>query len=243
MVDILRRKWYVRDRVLIETARILDPQFDDAIVALSGAQLELLRNLMVYVNRESTFATAYYDRYYLAPTTGEWDSLQSIVADLEEKLMGNGVGGFYDAYVCVRDVKAVDSDGGTFTAFVWQTRDINDEQSDEADICTILNNQIVLAAGSYQCSIVCPALEVDLHQARLRNITDSITLVLGTSQRSSYGIRVVGRSLVAGRFVLGEEKTLEVQHQCSSTKSGSGYGEAAHIGDEIFTVARFWREA
>ncbi len=89
MTDALRRRWYFSGRVLIETARVLDPQFDGAVVALSGAQLEILRNLMMHVNRQSTFVSTYYDRYYLMPTASEWDSLQSIVADLEEKLMGN----------------------------------------------------------------------------------------------------------------------------------------------------------
>ena len=83
-----RRKTYYNKRVLINTERILDPQFDDSVLCLTGAQLELVRNLMQYLHRRSTFASEYEKGYYLAPTNDEWDDLQAIVADLEETIMG-----------------------------------------------------------------------------------------------------------------------------------------------------------
>lgn len=89
MVDELRRQGYVKSRVLVGTWRVLDPQFDDATVYITGAELEILRNLMAYANRESTFVSAYHGTYYLTPTVGEWDSLRAIVAHLEEILMGD----------------------------------------------------------------------------------------------------------------------------------------------------------
>lgn len=83
-----RRKAYYDKRVLIDTERILDPQFDDSVLCLTGAQLELIRNLMQYLHRRSTFASEYELGYYLAPTEQEWDNLQVIVADLEDTIMG-----------------------------------------------------------------------------------------------------------------------------------------------------------
>lgn len=88
MTDALRRKRYVESRVLIETGRVLSPQFLDATLYITGAELELLRNMMAYLNRESTFVSEYGDGYYLTPTVAEWDALQAIVAHLEEMLMG-----------------------------------------------------------------------------------------------------------------------------------------------------------
>ena len=84
-----RRHGYRDRRVLIETERILNPQFDDAVVSLSGAQVELLRNITAYLDRETTFVSTYGDGYYLSPTVSDWDSLNAIVANLQEKLMGN----------------------------------------------------------------------------------------------------------------------------------------------------------
>lgn len=88
MVDEWRKKTYYRPRVLIDTGRILDSPFEGTLLCVTGAQLELLRNLTQYLHRRSTFASEYDTGYYLAPTNAEWDSLQAIVADLEEELMG-----------------------------------------------------------------------------------------------------------------------------------------------------------
>jgi len=83
-----RRKQYYNPRVLIDTGQVLDPQFDDTWVCLTGAELEMLRNLTQYLHRRSTFVSEYKQAHYLAPTNEEWDTLQSLVSNLEEKLMG-----------------------------------------------------------------------------------------------------------------------------------------------------------
>jgi len=83
-----RRKTYYKPRVLIDTQRVLNPQFDDALLCITGSQLEMLRNLTQYLKRRSTFADNYQGDYYYAPTEVEWDDISAIVADLEETLMG-----------------------------------------------------------------------------------------------------------------------------------------------------------
>lgn len=88
MSEDWRRKSYYRPRVLLDTARILAPQFDDELLCITGPQIEMLRNLTQYLRRRSTFASEYHDNHYLAPTNAEWDTIQAIVADLEETLMG-----------------------------------------------------------------------------------------------------------------------------------------------------------
>jgi len=74
---------------MIETERILDPQFNDAVVFLTGAQIEMLRNVTQYLNRLDTYVSEQFLGYYLAPTVEDYDSILEIVADLEETLMGN----------------------------------------------------------------------------------------------------------------------------------------------------------
>lgn len=88
MSETWRRKQYYPKRVLIDTARVLDPQFSDSLVCITGAQFEMLRNLTQYLKRRSSFASDYAETHYLAPTNAEWDTIQAIVADLEETLMG-----------------------------------------------------------------------------------------------------------------------------------------------------------
>ena len=152
-----------------------------------------------------------------------------------------GGAGLYDAYVCVRDVKAQNTGGGTFAAGVWRTRDINEEQADASNICVIATNQLTLAAGTYRCSISCPGRLVTSHQARLYNVTDSALLVLGhTAFNSSYTNDL---AWIRGRFTVGAAKAIEVQHYGEVTRNNDGFGEQGDITDEIYTVAEFWREA
>ena len=83
------RHSYAYNRVLIDSARVLSPQFDDAVIYVTGAQLELLRNVTQYLNRLTTYASEIQPGYYLTPTIADFDDILEIVADLEETLMGN----------------------------------------------------------------------------------------------------------------------------------------------------------
>lgn len=89
MAEHTRRRRYQHDRVLIESDRILTPQFDDAVVYLSGAQLEMLRNVSQYLRNLTTYVSEYQPGYYLTPDASDYDDILEIVAELEEVLMGN----------------------------------------------------------------------------------------------------------------------------------------------------------
>jgi len=162
--------------------------------------------------------------------------------DREFLLSAAGAAGLYDAYVCVRDVKAQNVDGGDFTQGAWRTRVINNEQADAAGICTIAANRITLAAGTYRCLISCSAHRVDFHQARLYNTTTAALLLTGTSEVSEDSAYTTNRSFIAGRFTLAGAHVLEVQHRCSFTIAVTGFGQASDFGEEIYTIAEFWRE-
>lgn len=144
-----------------------------------------------------------------------------------------------DAYVCVRDKKAQNTHGGTFTLGAWRKRDINDEQADPRSICSIASNQITLSAGTYRCYISTPAYNVDSHQARLYDTTGVTVLLVGTAERETVD---TSRSVIAGRFTLPVESVLEIQHQSSATQADTGFGYRCNFTDEIYTVAEFWRE-
>ena len=88
MSESWRRKTYYPPRVLIDTERILDPQFSDGLLCITGAQIEMLRNLCQYLHRRSTFSQDADKMGYFCPDNDDWDTLQAIVADLEETLMG-----------------------------------------------------------------------------------------------------------------------------------------------------------
>lgn len=235
-----RRLRYDNRRVLIETERVLDPQFRSTLLTLTGAQIELLRNVVAYLNQSSTFVTEYFDTYYLTPTASEWDKLAAIVADLEETLMGFI---FQDDYVCLRHKEAVGQDGGTFQAGAWRTRPVNDEQSDASNICSIASDQITLAPGTYRCIVTAAGYRVGSHQLRLRNITDAGVLLTGTSEYVYSAVPLTSRAYLSGPFVLDAQKVLEIQHRCSTSQTFVGMGYHANFGDEVYLIAEFWRMA
>ena len=163
--------------------------------------------------------------------------------DREFLLSAAGAAGMYEAYVCVRDVKAQNTDGGDFTLGAWRVRDINDEQADTAGICAVAANQITLAAGTYRCIISAPAYRVDDHQTRLYNTSTAALLLTGTSEHAPPDAYTVTRSFIVGRFTLAAVNVLEVQHQCSDTQAATGFGYPCNFTEEIYTIAEFWRES
>lgn len=88
MAEEWRRKDYYMPRVLIDVDRILDPQSGDSLLCITGAQLEMLRNLTQYLHRRSTYVKEYHDDYYYCADNDDFDTIEAIVAELEETLMG-----------------------------------------------------------------------------------------------------------------------------------------------------------
>lgn len=147
------------------------------------------------------------------------------------------------SYVKVSDTKANTTNGGTFTQAAWQTRVLNTEDSDPDGICSLASNQITLSAGTYECSIICPAYYVGLHQAVLKNVTGGVNLLIGTSCFNSASIAdTVDNSIIRGRFTITASQALEVQHKCATTNANTGFGAAASMGvGEVYTIAEFWK--
>ena len=107
---------YRYDRILIESDDILTPSFAGSTVVLSGAQIELLRNVVHYLDRRSTFVEKYNTLNYTTPDNDNWDDISQIVADLEEKLMGNEntIFGVYEGWT--QWLGGTQSGNGTFSA-------------------------------------------------------------------------------------------------------------------------------
>lgn len=169
-------------------------------------------------------------------------ALKKVQAGAIAGLGGSG-SGLFDAYICVQDQKAQNTAGGTFTGGAWRTRDLNTEVADTAGIASVASNQITLAAGTYVCRITCPAMKVNINQARLYNITDGATIALGMSMIAGDTIYSTSQSVIVSRFTLAAQKVLEVQHYCTTGFNDYGFGYPNNLGTEVYTVAEFWREA
>jgi hypothetical protein len=84
---VSEREGYVANRVLLSVQDVIDNEWRGVGCYLTGAQASIVVNLLAYAHRRNTFVDTYYTDYYTTPDDDDWDEIQSIVADLEDKLM------------------------------------------------------------------------------------------------------------------------------------------------------------
>lgn len=140
--------------------------------------------------------------------------------------------------VILQDQKTQNTAGGTFSSGAWRTRDLNTKVLDTASICTLSSNQFTLPAGQYLVTGRAPAVNVDPHQARLWNVTDGALLVSGSSENASGSGAtdfIQTSSVIEGAFTLTGTKTIQLQHQCTASQTGNGFGFACNFGPEVYS--------
>lgn len=138
------------------------------------------------------------------------------------------------AVAVLQDQKASGTQGGTFTSGAWRTRDLNTEVSDPAGIVSLASNQFTLQAGRYFIEAEAPVNFASSHQARIQNITDGATALLGGNQYSGGG-GVGNRATVTGVVTITSAKVFELQHRCSTTDATDGFGLAGSFGTEVYS--------
>lgn len=144
----------------------------------------------------------------------------------------------------LQDQKTTGTDGGTFTSGSFQTRTLNTEIRNNIVGASWASNQIVLPAGTYFVDATSPACGVIYHKTRLRNITDTVTLLVGSPEITWSSNITTSRSIIRGEFTLSGTKTLELQHQCDTTTSSTGFGKSAGYGEiEIYSDIQIWKIA
>ncbi len=145
-------------------------------------------------------------------------------------------------HVVVKDSKAQNTAGGTFTSGADQTRDLNTLDADSAGLATVASNQVTLPAGTYRFFIRAPGYQCGAHQAFLYNVTDSTEIKRGTTETSGATSATTTASVIEGRMVLSGSRALEVRHRCTTTSTTNGFGLPANFAAEVYTVAEFWKE-
>lgn len=148
-------------------------------------------------------------------------------------------------YIMLRDEKSANTAGGTSTAGSWQTRTLNTEVSDTGNHCTLSGNQFTLLAGTYRIRASVPGYLINSHVARLQNITDGTTTIVGTAEQTNAATNnSTTRSFVEGRFTIGSTKTFEIQHRCGGTYATFGFGVPVNFSvTEVYTTVELEREA
>ena len=146
--------------------------------------------------------------------------------------------------VYLKDEKASGTTGGTFTAFAWQTRDLNTIENPYGHtwVTGPSSNQFTLVAGTYEVFAKCPAIDVSTHKCKLRNITDSTDQVIGSSGHINPVAVSISYSTLSGLFNITKTTTFEIQHFSDKTRTNDGFGSfSADALPEIYTTVKIKR--
>jgi hypothetical protein len=136
----------------------------------------------------------------------------------------------------ISDVKAANTTGGTFTSGAFQTRTLNTLDDPTGIITSLASNQVTLSKGEYYIEASAPARSTLAHQAKLRNITDSTDVIIGSSEQAWNASDHTTRSFVVGKIVISSPKVFELQHRCNTTGT---FGFQANLTlPEVYSIMR-----
>lgn len=129
------------------------------------------------------------------------------------------------------DVKANTISGGS-SIVGTQTRALNTLVDSTGIVTSLVANQFVLPEGTYQIEGSSPAYAVNVHRVKLRNITDSVTQLFGTSEFAYNVQNVANRSFISGEIKISSPKTFELQQYTALAIGTNGLG-VDHSNGEI----------
>ncbi len=147
--------------------------------------------------------------------------------------------GRYSLVGIVEDQKAQNTAAGGFTTGAWEQRDLNTAALNTIGI-TIGTNDFVLPPGDYRIDWSAPAMQVNLHQSRLFDVTGAAAVDTGTSERADATVAVPTRSEGSAFVTISADTTYRIDHQCQTTKATDGFGIAANFGIERYTIVKIW---
>lgn len=137
------------------------------------------------------------------------------------------------------DVKPNGTDGGTSVSTTYVTRALNTLNDPNGIVTSLASNQFTLPAGQYHIEASAPAYVATNHRIRLRNITDSATAILGTSEYTASTMNVMSRSFISDTITIGSSKTFEIQHYVQTGNGGNGLGVRVNSSEqEIYTTVK-----
>lgn len=120
--------------------------------------------------------------------------------------------------------------GGSSSTNTNQTRVLN-TIVDPYGITSLSANQFVLQPGVYQIDATSTCFQVDNTYIRIRNITDGITSIMGTSEISSSADSISVAPKLSGIITITSAKTFELQHYTAAAKATNGLGVSNGTGE------------
>lgn len=133
------------------------------------------------------------------------------------------------------------TNGGTFTSGAWQTRPLNATASNTIGGASRASNQITLPTGVYYIDAKAVAHTVQRNQLRLYNVTDAAAELYGMNAFATTSNNATP-AMVRGLFSIAAQKVFELQHQCGTTASNTGFGFPCTFGNtEVYADLIIWK--
>ena len=127
--------------------------------------------------------------------------------------------------------------GTTSVATTWTTRTLNTLDNPAGIVTSLASNQFILPAGTYYLDGSYQAYNVGHNRARLQNITDGTTTLLGGNAYEVNTGNVMVLAPIKGYFTITSAKTFEIQHY-AVTGVAAGFGTSSSIAgiDEVYAL-------
>lgn len=148
-------------------------------------------------------------------------------------LLGSGDVSVSSASMLVVDEKASGVGGGAATIASWTTHALNTVKSNTISGAGLASNQITLPAGVYEIKGYCVGFILGAFSCRIRNITDSSTIQVGSSVYVTAS--ATSESSICSEFTLASTKTIALQYYAATSAYGGNLGIAVSSGEaEIY---------
>ena len=135
----------------------------------------------------------------------------------------------------LKDVKPSGVHGGTCTAGLWLTRDLNTIEGDTG-IVILSNNEFTLQPGTYDVTGFAPAFITRGHKAKILEATLLTDILVGSTAYSNNASPTSNTSDLNGIIEITQATTFKIVHRCELTSETYAFGYAVNFGaDEVYT--------
>ncbi len=145
-----------------------------------------------------------------------------------------------------RDEKAAGTAGGSSIAGT-QTRTLNTIATNEIAGASLAANEVTLPAGNYLIYARAPAFTVGRHRLTLRDVTNALDLIQGSSAFANNGTpqgeQEPTESVIWGKITLSASADLRLDHYTSAVQASNGVGVEVSDGTnpEVYAEILIWK--
>ncbi|MFZ4411513.1 MAG: beta strand repeat-containing protein [Bacteroidales bacterium] len=183
--------------------------------------------------------TANTSRYFLDAATNVSRASAYFVFNASRSASLTTIPNLQQRVAYLSDVKASGTASGSAGAATTQTRTLNTIVDSTGIVTSLASNQFTLSKGVYNIEASAPAFATNNHRTRIRNITDSTTALLGTSEYATLATTSSNRSFVTGEISITSAKVFELQHYTLGASASNGLGVQTGSGEsEVYATVK-----